>query len=160
MYKQYLKLVPNSFGHGVISTIDIPARTPIIEMVGEIVTSVDGKDQDWYLQISNMYLIGPSGGIDDQVNHSCNPNCFLHIVGKRAILYSLYVIKAGTELTFDYSLSSTDTYDTWKMNCKCGSFNCRKVISGFQYLNDDFKDKYKKLGIVPIFLANKVFQGW
>jgi len=160
MIKQYLKLVPNSFGYGVISTVNIAAKTPVMEMTGKILTSLDGFDPNYCLQISNNYHIGPSGSIDDEINHSCNPNCYLHIVGKRAILYTLYMIKAETEITYDYSLSSTDTYDSWKMDCRCGSFNCRKVISGFQYLSDDIKEKYKKLGIVPIFMAEKAFQGW
>jgi hypothetical protein len=43
------------------------------------------------------------------------------------------------------------------MDCKCGSFNCRKVISGYHYLSDDIKNTYKKLGIVPIFIGNEIF---
>jgi hypothetical protein len=160
MYKQYLKTIDNPWGIKVISKIDIPARQPIMEMTGNLLETLDRQDPNLCLQVSNVFHIGPSGDVDDQINHSCNPNCYLHIAGVRAILYSLFTIKAGTELTFDYSLSSTDTYDTWKMDCKCMSYDCRKVISGFQYLSDEIKEKYKKLGIVPIFLTEKAFQGW
>ena len=81
----------------------------------------------------------------------------LHIVGKRAFLYSLYVIKANSELTFDYSTSSTDTYDTWKMNCKCCYIKCRKVISGFDYLSDEIKEKYKEKNMIPLFINDPRF---
>ncbi len=37
-------------------------------------------------------------------------------------------IKKGEEITFDYSSTEADPY--WKMKCKCGSFNCRKIING------------------------------
>lgn len=164
MYKQYLKIKQNPVDDpvtlSVVSTVDIPAKVPIIEMTGDIVDNIGNLDPDFCLQISNKYFIGPSGGIDDQINHSCDPNCYLHIVGKRAILYSLYYIRAGVQLTFDYSLSSTDNPDEWALYCKCGSFNCRKVISGYQHLDDKTKEHYKQLGIVPIFLTEKAFQGW
>lgn len=166
MYNKYLKIkqmadaASNDVQYGVVCSIDIPAKSPVIEMTGDVVTDISNYNPHFCLQISSAYFIGPSGGIDDQINHSCDPNCYLHIVGKRAILYSLYDIKANTQLTFDYSLSSTDSPDEWSMYCKCGSFNCRKVISGFQYLSDELKEHYKKLGIVPMFLAEKAFQGW
>ncbi len=32
--------------------------------------------------------------------------------------------------------------DEWKMKCKCGSENCRKIISTFNALDDKTKKKY------------------
>jgi hypothetical protein len=81
------------------------------------------------------------------------------VVGNRAILYSLYQIRAGMELTIDYSVTSTDTLDTWQMNCKCGSGKCRKIISGFQYLPTEVVEDYKKKNILPLFLIDKRFKG-
>jgi hypothetical protein len=159
MYNRFLKEIQTKTGRGVSSTVDIPAGQPITEMVGDIVTYDQVVNPDMFLQISHLWFIGPSGGLDDLFNHSCDPNSYLHIVGKRAILISLYMIPANTEITFDYSLSATDTYDSWKMDCKCESTNCRKIISGYQYLSEEVKNNYKKLGIVPIFLAEKAFQG-
>jgi hypothetical protein len=64
----------------------------------------------------------------------------------------LHVIKAGTEITFDYSTSSTDSMDEWKMACLCGSINCRKEISGYHYLNDGVKKRYEDIGVIPKYL--------
>lgn len=161
MYNSHLKLATSSFagGLGVFTTVDIPANAPIYELTGNVLSEselVDPNDPA-VLQIGNDLFLSPSGEIDDRINHSCNPNCKLNIVGKRAFIYSAYVIKAESELTFDYSTSSTDTYDTWKMDCKCGNFICRKVISGFDYLDESLKEEYKRKGMVPIFISNPNF---
>ena len=96
--------------------------------------------------------------VDDQVRHSCNPNCYIHAVGKRAFLYSLYQIKANNELTFDYSTTSTDTLEDWKLDCKCNSYNCRKTISGMQYLDPKLLQEYKDKGMIPLFFIDHRFQ--
>ena len=155
MYKQYLQLEDaKNKGKGVFTTVQIPADMPILEINGPIYTDRDIPDKDYsrYLQVGPNIFIGPSGCVDDYFNHSCDPNCKLHIVGNRAFLYSLYVIPARAELTFDYSTSSTDTKDNWQMECKCGSSKCRKIISGHQYLDDNLKEKYKKNGMFPLFI--------
>jgi SET domain len=155
MYKQYLKSQPSKSGnHGTFSTVKIPAGSPIIEMAGPVILDRDitATDYSMYLQVGPNTFIGLSGGVDDYINHSCDPNCYVHVVGNRAILYSLYVIPEGAELTFDYSTTSTDTMATWKMECKCGSNKCRKVISGFQYLDPVLQETYKKKNIVPLYI--------
>jgi hypothetical protein len=160
MYYAYLKVTDSKNGKGVFTSVEIPANTPILEVRGQIVLEKDlgNLDPAYVLQVGPNSYIGPSGGVDDYVNHNCSPNCYLHIVGNRAILYSLYVIPKGAELTFDYSTSSTDTLDVWKMDCKCSSFKCRKVISGFQYLDENLKKEYIDKGMVPMFMTNPIFR--
>ena len=160
MYSKYLKIKQTNTGKGVFTEVTIPAGKPIIEVTGDlhnVDTMPDPNNAAW-LQVTNSLFIGPSGGSDDQIRHSCNPNCYVRAVGKRAIVFSLYLIREGSEITFDYSTTSTDTLDTWKMDCKCNSFNCRKVISGFQYLDPELKEKYKKMGIVPMFMDNPMIK--
>lgn len=159
MYKQYLKVQPSRTGNGVFTTIKIPAKVPVIEVTGDVYAEKNLPDPNHpaLLQVGHDSFIGPSGDVDDYINHSCDPNCRVHIVGNRAILYSLYDIPAGHEITFDYSTSSTDTLDKWKMDCQCGKFNCRKVISGLQYLDPQLLEEYKKKGMIPLFLANPRF---
>lgn len=159
MYNEYLKVLPCKNGKGVFTTVDIPANVPIIEVTGTVYAEKDLPDPNHpaLLQVGPNIFIGPSGTTDDYINHSCNPNCLLHIVGNRAIVYSMYVIKAGNELTFDYSTSSTDTHDKWKMECNCEDYNCRGVISGYQYLDAKLQEEYKKKGMIPIFLTNPIF---
>jgi hypothetical protein len=136
MYNQYLKVQPTKKGMGVFTTVDIPANVPIIEITGKVYTESELPDptDSVITQVGPNIYIGRSGTIDDFIDHSCNPNCLIHCIGNRAIIYSMHVITAGNEITFDYSTSSTDTLDSWNMKCQCRNPNCRKVISGFQYL--------------------------
>lgn len=160
MYDKYLKIAPSKIREeGVFTTVDIPAGVPICEMTGNIQNESELADPNHpaILQIGEDIFLSPSGEIDDKFNHSCNPNSTLHVVGKRAFLYSLYLIKKGSEITFDYSTSSTDTYESWKMNCKCGYIKCRKVISGYQYLNDSIKEEYTRKGMIPLFISDPRF---
>lgn len=153
MSKEDLEVRTSKTGFGVFAKVTIPANEPILEFTGTIVPKDKTiLDPATYLQIGGNRVMGPSGAIDDYINHSCDPNCFVHIVGNRAILYSLYVITAGTQLTFDYSTSSTDTLQQWSMTCNCNSYKCRSVISGFQYLSDERKKEYENKGMIPIFI--------
>ncbi len=159
MYKSFLKIKMTKTGKGVYTLVDIPAKAPIMEITGDIRTQESmykPQDSAW-LQISPKYYIGPSGAVDDQIRHSCDPNCYIKAVGSRAFLYSLYQIKANTELTFDYSTTSTDTTDTWKLECKCGSYKCRKIISGMQYLSKELFEEYKSKGMIPLLFIDSRF---
>lgn len=162
MFNNYL-VINNSkiSGQGTFTTVDIPKNKPIVEITGLLTKdyNIVNDNPGDYLQISHDWFLGPSGKNFDFINHSCDPNCYLYIVGTRVILYSLYVIKANTELTFDYSTTSEDNHDTWFMNCSCNSFKCRKKISGYQYLNDDIKKDYMSKNILPLFMINNSIKG-
>lgn len=74
------------------------------------------------------------------INHSCNPSA--GIKGK-VTLVALRDLKAGEEVTLDYSTIEADT--RWRLpnTCRCGSKNCRKVIGPIQALpKDRFKTYY------------------
>lgn len=159
MYNQYLKVQPTKTGSGVFTTVDIPANVPIIEITGQIYIyeQLPDPNDQVVTQVGPNIYIGRSGTIDDHIAHSCNPNSLLHCVGNRAIIYSMYVIKAGNEITFDYSTSSNESLDSWKMHCKCGDPNCRKVISGFQYLEAKLQEEYKEKGVAALFLTHPIF---
>lgn len=141
-----------SKGKGVYSKTTIAAGTSLFELAGSL---MNREDLAKYNEPHNCFQIGKdlflskSGDYDDYINHSCNPNCGLRILGQRGLLETLYQINPGDEITWDYSTTSTDTKETWVMPCVCGSYGCRKEISGFQYLPQDRKDYYIKLGVVP-----------
>lgn len=153
VFNDNLKLIITERGKSIVSKVDLTANKIIYEFTGDIFE----KDKLVHslndcIQITNKLFIGPSGGLDDYIRHSCNPNCGLYISGNRAFLKTIAVIKKDSEINFDYSTCSNDSIDTWQLNCNCGNFNCRKIISGFQYLPEDLKLKYSKLGIVPKFI--------
>lgn len=57
------------------------------------------------------------------LNHSCEPNAA--IVGTKTLI-ALKDIKENEEILFDYSMTDVDEF--WKMECKCGTKNCRGTI--------------------------------
>jgi hypothetical protein len=161
MLDAYLKRVTIDNRKGVITTGEIGANIPICEFQGKIITFKElpslEKPED-ALQIGPNIYISPSNYIANYIRHSCTPNCIIHVVGIRAIVYSMYVIRKDSEITFDYSASSTETPDTWDMLCNCGSSNCRKNISGFYNLDKNKQDEYNKKGISALFINSPIFQ--
>lgn len=156
MYNQYLEIANVKSGKGVISKVKIPANVMILEVEGPILLDRDvpNMNDPALLQVGPNTFIGASGGVDDYLNHSCDPNCKMHVVGNRAFLYSLYVIPVNGELTFDYSTTSTDTLDTWQMKCKCGTNKCRKTISGIKYVDDSIVINYKAKNMLPLYILH------
>jgi hypothetical protein len=130
--------------------VDISSNYPIIEFKGKVQPS---SNLDFFsrLEISSELSIGPSGDIDDHINHSCNPNTGLRVVHNRAFLYSIKNIKANQEITFDFSTTMLDG----KYLCKCNFGNCRKFIEPFKSLDKQIKDKYISLNIVPKFILER-----
>lgn len=160
MNKQYLEKrdIPNINHQGVFTTVQLPSNLPVLEFGGDFFTKENLKHEPkMYLQVGPNLYLGPSGKIDDYVRHSCSPNCGLSIVGGRAILYSMYIIQPNTEITFDYSTSSTESRDEWTLNCLCGKANCRKKISGYQYLSAEERKLYQDKDVLPLFIKEKIF---
>ena len=88
-----------------------------------------------------------SGGVDDLVNHSCDPNTGLWQQGGHTYLMSLRPIAAGEELFFDYSTSMVD--EPWSMQCLCGTAACRGVIANFLDLPAPVRERYARMGLLP-----------
>src|ERR1700678_387659 len=86
-------------GWGIFARFDILRDSLIYEFSGTILPKdklpaniEPGKDH--YLQISPNAFIGPSGDLDDYIQHSCSPNAGVFIVGNRAFLKSIMLIPA------------------------------------------------------------------
>ena len=109
-------------------------------------------EEDHYLQIGLDEYLGPSGRLDDLINHSCNPNASVSISEAGASLVAIRYIHPGEELSFDYSLTSTDDESSWNLSCSCGSPMCRKLISGFHTISPVQRKRYFQLGIVPDYI--------
>lgn len=88
-----------------------------------------------------------SGGLDDLVNHSCNPNTGLWQSGGDTYLLSLRSIAAGEELSFDYSTSMVD--EPWSMQCACGEGACRGTVGNFLDCPSATQAYYAGMGTLP-----------
>ena len=84
---------------------------------------------DRFLQIEHRFFMGPSHGIDDLINHSCNPNCGLTFAADGVALIALRDIPKGEEITWDYSTTSLD--HGWSMQCYCEMPQCRRIVGDF-----------------------------
>ena len=71
------------------------------------------------------------------LNHSCSANC--GIKGTRS-LYAIQAIKAGEEISIDYSTTELD--ENWYLECSCGSAKCRKEVRSIQSLSKSLFNRY------------------
>lgn len=142
-------------GKGVFAIRDFKARDTILEFKGKIF-DYDEIEKDSYIdehcfQVGKRTYLGPSGGFDDFINHSCDPNSGLQERDGKFFLIAIKDIKLNEEIYWDYS-TYIDEQDYF-MTCSCGSKICRKKIGSFKDLPEDIKQRYIELKIVaPYFL--------
>jgi len=88
------------------------------------------KDHKW------VQLADDPNDADPFLNHSCDPNLWFAggwpLVARRDIA-------AGEELTFDYA-----TGETYPLSgrCECGSRDCRTMITGEEWNDPSFRERY------------------
>lgn len=152
-----LTLRSTSKGMGVFATEDINKGTFLLQFQGPIIsrsqyTALANYHNNHFLQVDSDLFMGPSGTIDDFINHSCDPNSGVVYSGSKIRLYSIQYISAGEEICFDYSTTMNE--DFWEMSCLCGSPFCREHIKDFKHLPQEIQTRYITLGIVPEFVRN------
>lgn len=81
-------------------------------------------------------------------NHSCDPN--IAIQGQ-IVFVAMRDIAANEELTHDWA--TTDDLD-YVMDCNCGSSNCRRTVTGKDWLKKELQEKYR--GWFCWFLQRKI----
>jgi len=101
---------------------------------------------DHAVQFEEHKWINP-WGVKRYLNHSCEPNCGINGLFK---VVAMRDIKKGEELTFDYEM--TEDSD-WRMECRCGSELCRKIIGAYGRMPEETRKKYK--GYVSDWLIKK-----
>ena len=111
-------------------------------------------DNNHYLQIDSDTYMGPSGDVDDYINHSCNPNSGIVYEKRGIFLKAIRDIKRDEEITFDYSTTMDE--DLWEMKCLCEAEGCRGTVRDFKHLPEHVKKRYIDLGIVPPFILRKM----
>lgn len=139
-------------GEGVVAVRRLELGESIVEFSGPLLTREQlprpyGRVPDHYIQIGANLYMGPSGGVDDLFNHSCDPNAGLRIKGTTVILITIRTIRPGSEVTWDYSTTMDE--DEFELDCNCGAPTCRKRIRDFKHLPKGLRDRYNRLGIVP-----------
>ncbi|HUT66862.1 MAG TPA: SET domain-containing protein [Spirochaetota bacterium] len=117
---------------------------------------IDSHDpgNNHYLQIDGNTYMGPSGFVDDYINHSCNPNSGLKYRKRGVFLHAIRDIGKDEEVTFDYSTTMDE--GLWEMDCSCGETGCRGKIRDFIYLPEAVQKRYIEMQIVEPFIVEKL----
>lgn len=108
-----------------------------------------GED-DRFVQIGAELFMGPSGDVDDLINHSCEPNAGLKFDGNEVLLVALENIAEGDEITWDYSTTMFE--NRWKMRCDCRKPACRKIVADFILLEPHVQAHYRDLNVIPPYI--------
>jgi hypothetical protein len=128
----------NIQGLGVFTSVDIP-QDAVVVIWGGLVVTAEQFNSGLGLPHSNVgvdentFLVTPCGedlGVDDYMNHSCDPSLWLT---DQITLVTRRSIQAGEELTFDYAIELCDNQYVMKHPCNCGASDCRKRITGLDW---------------------------
>ena len=143
-------------GSGLFATNDIAAGTIVTGFGGHVVAlgefqQLPEHQQTHSLQIAeNLFMVCPDDGDPaDLFNHSCEPN--LGLLGN-VMLVTMGPIATGEELTFDYAMCDTDSYDEFE--CQCGATNCRRKVTGNDWMNRDLQTRYR--GYFSTYLERRI----
>lgn len=152
-YKQ-LELRANTFGQGVFTLEELSPGEEILRFGGPRGTLADMKDLDHSIQIGRNLFLGPSGSMDDFVNHSCRPNCGIRLKGEGLLLVAIEAIGSGQELAYDYA-TCLGPEDDWVMVCGCRTSECRGQVSALS-LPPETLERYRALDILPFYIFPEV----
>ena len=101
-------------GWGIFATRTIPKNTRIIEYAGEKISNQESLRRErryirrghiWCFKLTSRTVIdaGVGGNVARYINHSCRPNCYVHVTGGVIWIRAARIIRAGEELTYRYN---------------------------------------------------------
>jgi SET domain-containing protein len=133
-------------GRGLFTTADIKKDEIILIKGGHVVGREQLRDINARLgpveiQIGDDLFIAPVTADEREgsmlySNHSCDAN--LGVCGN-IVFVAARDIDAGEELTHDWCMTDDDNYS---VECKCGSPNCRKILTGKDWKKPELQKKY------------------
>src|SRR5207249_10425153 len=124
-------------GKGLFTAQDIPQDTKIIPYRGEKITKEEStkrltRGNDYIFTFNTRWDIDgkPLYNKARYINHSCDPNCTLHLTTHTVWIVAGRDITAGEELTYNYGyeLDEQDAHP-----CTCGAKQCCGCILAPQY---------------------------
>lgn len=147
----------NDSKRGVFTDRSFEPNTIIRKIQGKKITreelnKLTPEQQNNVLQIGKDLFLNLEKETEFFINHSCTPNCYIKAIVNSAFLMALKPIAKGEEITFDYSLTSTDDKESWMMLCNCHKYKCRKEISGFELMPEEKRKEAEKKKIVPLYI--------
>ena len=125
-------------GDGIFTTREF-SRGDIV-MVGVIEKELQANHSHASQIGKDRYVF--HAGMISKVNHSCAPNCGIHVneTGAHDFI-AMKKIGANQEVTFDYAMRNYGV-DHFPDVCGCGAQTCRGCITGWRDLTDAKKQEY------------------
>lgn len=148
----------NHLGRAVFAADGFATGETLIEFTGrrfraDQVPSLMQGSSDRFVQVTPDHYMGPSGRIDDLINHSCDPNAGLRFTDDGVFLVSVRDIAAGEEISWDYSTTLMES--NWHMICQCRSDQCRRVIGNFDSLPPERQEWFRARNLVAPYLRRR-----
>lgn len=120
-------------GWGVFAGQRITKNTRIVDYAGEKISHQESLHREerymrrgliWCFQINRRWVrdAAVDGNVARFINHSCHPNCYVHIVGDIIWIRAARTISKGEELTYDYM-----TDGEGQIKCRC-STTCQRLL--------------------------------
>jgi SET domain-containing protein len=120
-------------GWGVFATQPISKNTRIIHYAGEKISSRESARREarylkqghiWCFKLNPWWVrdAAVGGNVARYINHSCQPNCYVHIVGDVIWIRAARNIRKGEEITYDYATDGAKI-----IPCRC-SPGCRNRL--------------------------------
>jgi SET domain-containing protein len=134
-------------GHGVFALRPLRKGDKVLECRGRLVSTAEVYDGLRAMQVGpDLWLAEDLSRPDasDYINHGCSPN--LGFVDGSLWLVALRDIEPGEELLWDYSTAQDEP--GWAVPCRCGSPDCRGMITGYSDLSPADAERLR-----PIVLA-------
>jgi hypothetical protein len=154
--KLEVRVAPEKGGHAVYAREAVAKDEMLVGWGGRVVTldevrALPHEEQGHTIQVDDNLYLAPIGMEEpaDYVNHSCNPNAGIR---GQIILVAMRPIAAGEEITFDYAMSDSSSFDEFE--CACGAPNCRGRVSGHDWQRPELWERYN--GYFSAYLQRKI----
>ncbi len=134
-------------GRGVFATDHIRAGEVVIVWGGRMFTASDIEQglakRNSLAEVGDGIYLGAGEddpeSIDDYMNHSCDPSCWML---DEVTIATRRDIQPNQELTLDYAMFSSGT--GWRIDeCRCASQLCRNTITGSDWKIPDLHVRYR-----------------
>ena len=120
-------------GWGVYATQTIPKNKRITHYAGEKISSQESLRRErryiktghiWCFKLTNRTVIDAAvgGNVARFINHSCRPNCYVHVLDRTIWIRAARTIRKGEELSYHYN---TDGEALIKCRCRPG---CQSLL--------------------------------
>jgi uncharacterized protein len=124
-----IRVAPSKIdGKGAFAQERIPARKKIGDLGGVVISIKEANaialktKRVAMVELSDTLALNASVNSNElrYINHSCQPNAYIRVLGKRVEFYALKNIKPGEEITSNYG----ETHHEGTLKCRCGKPGC------------------------------------